>query len=166
MNPPVKDLVRAAELKVVDLTAPLELFHSEAFLQLRAEAVARLDEALVYLSSPEPSDQQKTITIYAMQALPLTHLIRFCEGCLSMLEGRRISPRLFDTAILPGYEMSTTFAERYTDQAVKALMTKILASPAVSANLKKWITGELMTGRALSYIEDRRLFGPLPAATP
>ncbi|HET8644336.1 MAG TPA: hypothetical protein VFO85_02530, partial [Vicinamibacteria bacterium] len=68
---------------------------------------------------------------------------------------------VFERAVFPTYDWSTTLVEAGDDAAVQRLWRRVLASPAVGARRKEIVEREILTGNARRDVLELREAGEI-----
>ncbi|MBI2386430.1 MAG: hypothetical protein HYV14_10500 [Elusimicrobia bacterium] len=158
-----RDRMSRIEKKVVDLTAPSDLFRSPDFLQVYKDPKTYVEDSLEFLKSPDVSDTRKLIAAYSMQRLKTPDYLKFLDGVLGLLKTEKVSPNVFQTAAFPTLEWNTTLQENYKDPAVIAFLKK--AKTVVKSDEDRKYIDRILSGAAAQDVEDMRdMEAPRPKA--
>lgn len=159
-----RERVIRIEKRVVDLTAPSDLFRSEDFIQVYEKPKDHVKEALELLASPDAGETGKLIAAYSMQKLPRPDYLKFLDATLALWKAGRVSVDVYWTAAFPTLEWNTTLQENYKDPAVAAFLKKARAAAKSEAN-KKYID-RILSGVAAQDVEDMRDTGTIGPKAP
>lgn len=158
-----RDRMGRIEKKVVDLTAPSDLFGSRDFIQVYEEPQKHVKDALELLKS-DAGKTAKLIAAYSMQKLPAPDYLKFVDAVLELRKTGRVSAKVYRTAVFPTLEWNTMLQENYADPAVIAFLKKARAA-AKSDEDKKYID-RILSGAAAQDVEDMRDSGTLKPKEP
>jgi hypothetical protein len=78
------------ETRMVDLTAPGQLFRFETFRVIYEHPKIYEEHAIELMGSPDVTDTQKLIIIYAMQRLPAADYVSFAREGMRLCQERRL----------------------------------------------------------------------------
>lgn len=146
--------VTKIEARVVDLTAPSDLFNSEIFRALYESP--DVDLVLEYLGRPGPTDQQKIIAGLTLHKLPVVPFLRFAESALELLNTGKISPRVFRLVVFASYDWNTTLPRNYSHVDVSRFLKNVLSCHAVDVRARKMVEEQFLTGKAKAYLDDNQ----------
>ena len=154
---------RIARLKMAigDLTWMGILLVNPEFTEVHSCPEVHLGEALAALPTDAIGEQERIMVVLSMQALPLPRFVDFAEHVLRYLEAGSLSQRVFEWAVFPSYDWSTTVVENIDDSRVRRLLRLVLDSPAVSTRCKQHVKDEILTGNAGKDVLELRGAGEL-----
>lgn len=158
-----RDRMSRIEKKVVDLTAPSDLFGSQDFIQVYEDPKRNVKDALGLLKS-DAGETAKLIAAYSMQKLPVPDYLKFVDAVLELWKAGRVTAKVYRAAAFPTLEWNTTLQENYKDPAVIAFLKKARAA-AKSDESREYID-RILSGAAAQDVEDMRDSGTLKPRVP
>lgn len=158
-----RERISRIEKKVVDLTAPSDLFGSRDFIQVYEEPKKHVKDALELLKS-DAGETAKLIAAYSMLKLPVPDYLKFVDAVLELSKAGRVTAKVYRAAAFPMLEWNTTLQENYKDPAVIAFLKKARAA-AKSDESREYID-RILSGAAAQDVEDMRDSGTLKPKAP
>jgi hypothetical protein len=152
---------RALEEQTGDLTWTGELFANQVFRELYAAAEANYMHVISVLKRNDVNARQKLILALSVQSLPLDQRVKFSSHLLDLLSAGEISNTIFNQAVFPSYDWSTTLPENYGDPRVRSLLAAVTQSGAVDPAIREFVANHILTGKAQAQIEELRDAGQL-----
>jgi hypothetical protein len=148
-------LIRQTNEDVVDLTVPLDLFNSRAFLILRGNADTILDKTIDLLTDKTLSIQEKRILIFVLQKAVRFNRYKYFLNELSICYLNMEIPELIvQQAFFPN-EWNFEVIENYKDPIIRTALNNCLQKEDISNVFKKDIE-ETLNGYALKTIKANR----------
>lgn len=135
---------------------PSQFLLIKSFYALQVCAPLRFEEYLATL--PSVSEEDARILIYAAQSLKGNTYLQFGNGIVALINEGKVSSRLLEQFIFPGYDWNTMLVENFGDPKVVKLMNrakKIIVSETVAID-------EILTGESLLNLVNHRLNQALP----
>ena len=155
----LEPLVRRLDAKIGALIDPGALLEDKEFIRVFESPAPARAEAQSLLARADVSGNQKFITVYAMQRLPLKDYIQFVEKLLELKLAGKVTPSVYSNGAFPTYEWSTALAENYRDPAVIAFLKK--ARAAATNDDQKALIDETLSGQAAADVRELREDGQL-----
>lgn len=136
-----------------DPTGAFDLGQSATFCELYANSNRYVADVLKYLEYQATSEKNQFIAVSLMHNLSLSSFMNYSWKLLALQQKGKISKKMFDIGILPGFELSTTLVENYQDPEVQRFLQAIINSSAIDEKRKVHINN-ILTGKAFkNYLE-------------
>lgn len=119
------DLVKIADKKIVDLTAPSDLFGIKEFLIISKSPKEYLPIAKKLISDETLTEQQKLIIVYGMQELLWQDYLEFLSSATVDFNNKEVEESVIELIISPTHDWSTRIAAKYNDPTLKSLLESI-----------------------------------------
>ncbi len=153
--------IKKIEAQIGDLRTPNKLFEVPDFRELHEHPTDHTLEVSKVLEGPEFTDRQKMIAALSLQGLEMPWFLLIAEHMLLLLESGLVSYDVFELAVFPPYDWNTKLIENYEEWDVARFLRSVLESEQVEDRRKEIIRKEILTGKAKSYVLNRRDAGPL-----
>lgn len=130
---------------------PSQFWVIKSFYALQICAPLRFEEYLEILE--EVSEEDARILIYAAQSLKGVNYLKFGNGIVRLIEEGKVSIRLLEQFIFPGYDWNTMLVENFNDPKVVKLLNVakgIITSEIIAID-------EILTGKSLINLINYRL---------
>lgn len=151
--------IRSIEEQIVDLTWPGGLFEYQEFRKIYDNPASYFSEVSEALKSPDFTEQQKIMIGLSMQGINLPQFLSFAKYTLRLLESGAVSQKVFEHVVFPTYDWNTKIVENYEKHDVAQFLQSVLESKEVGDRRKEIIRKEVLTGKAKSYVLDKRQAG-------
>lgn len=145
-----KNLIDSINVKVVDLTAPSDLFSIDEFIVLYENPSRYKDDALLLISDIVNNTQKKQIAVFALQNLLDSEYIDLCSSVVDLYVKNIVKEELLQTTVFYSLNSKYIIFKNYKNAVVIGLLNKIKAH-SQSDDLKRRVD-DILSGKALDKL--------------
>ena len=146
---------------VTNLTTPMELYGYPCFQEFMNRQDQPTGELIAVFVLEEHSPMVKQIAGYAVKKLGTKGFVQVGHVLLDLLARGKIESGVVEKAFLPGLQWSHMLAENYADTDVRSLIARILETPAFSERGRRYLSDQVLTGKAKTQVEEMRAWGEI-----
>lgn len=147
-----KEAIDTISKKVVDLTAPSDLFGIDEFISIYESSSVYYEDALRFISDSANDTQRKQVAVFSMQNLPDSLYINFCSSVADLFIKGGVSEEVLQAAVFNSINERYKITKNYNDKKVIVFLNAV-KSFSNNQELKNRIDN-LLSGKSWKSLSD------------